>query len=83
MNIIEALKSKKRFRRATDVIYSDISSHHIEHDYIRLSITDLLAEDWEIEEEKVSISARQLKDALTKFESLDRICKELGFKEPA
>lgn len=52
MNIIEAIKSGKRFRRSWHADYSK-TEFPLRDLNPRFSCEDILAEDWEIEEEKV------------------------------
>ena len=56
MNIIEAIKSGRKFKRSGCGFYLVTSSY-------RFSTEDLLAEDWEIEEEKIEISRELLRRA--------------------
>jgi len=68
MNIIEAIKSKQRFRRPNwpknswQINREDISSFYTQ--------TDILADDWEIEEKKIDITFTQLQAALDKVISI-------------
>lgn len=58
MNLIQALKSGKRFRRQFRLKwFTDELSFNF-------SKIDLLAEDWEVEEEKVTITRTQLIESL-------------------
>jgi hypothetical protein len=83
MNIIEAVKSGKRFRRPGMMwILADHRNTYLHY--------DLLATDWEVEEKKVEITFEQLRAAYDKswvtslsepgykIPSLFRIAKELG-----
>ena len=87
MNIIEAIKSGKRFKRKSEIAW--MSGDQL-YNYVK---ADIIADDWEVEERKVTITRDQLYAALTKAElmqqSLDRfpvgvssiyeyIAKELG-----
>ena len=74
MNIIEAIKSGRRFKRKDDIIwYSDKN--------LWIHYSDVLAEDWEIEpepepEEKIELSWKQIKAALSR--ALFRQHNEIG-----
>lgn len=70
MNIIEALKSGKRFRRRRW-----IESGHLPSTYwtpasdistLNLRTEDILADDWEVEENKATITEEQLRQAWIK-----------------
>lgn len=52
MNIVEAIKSGKRFKRSTDTTYRDSQQYHYKSDpaFYLLHIEDILADDWEVEE---------------------------------
>lgn len=65
MNIIEAIKSGKRFRRKTYDIWWDavIKSYASQTATFNLMPADLIAEDWEIEEEKIEVTKTQLYEA--------------------
>lgn len=83
MNIIEAVKSGKRFKRKQDHKYWEPMSNFYT---LYLDAIAILADDWEIDEDKVEITRSQLNAAYTKsfFEDtlspFDRLAKELGFK---
>lgn len=90
MILQDAIRSGKRFRRRGEQFfcYKPIDPHTSEQVYL---IRDILAEDWEIEEERVEITAGQLKTALNnayyqchevnRHQSLfQALSKELGFK---
>ena len=81
MNLIEAIKSGKRFKRPHwDIYYSNQMEEELQ-----LSIEELLAEDWEVEEKQVTITLSQFTRAWNRAltsgnEPLvyDSIVKELG-----
>lgn len=90
MNIIEAIKSGKKFRRpgtswmmildANDMIRlaDDNGFKYLNS----LSGTSICADDWEIEEEKIVITRSQLEAAIKKdYSTYDAFAKELGFKD--
>ena len=55
MNILDAMRSGRRFRRPSwEIYYSDTHEGFLE-----LTPEDLLAEDWVIEEKKVTITASE------------------------
>ena len=56
MNILEALKSGKSVRRGNsgDFVPAYLAPY---------TVTDILAEDWEVEEEKVEITKQQVEEA--------------------
>lgn len=61
MNIIDAIKSGKRYRRKTfHTTWFSVS------DVVSWAQSDILADDWEIEEVRVTISASDLKTAWVK-----------------
>lgn len=74
MNIIEAMKSGKRFRKGHRKFDYKINSHWEkdvppslheckDHEWIKskyFDLEDLLSDDWEIEEEKIEITKSQL-----------------------
>lgn len=75
MNIIDAIKSGKRIKRKADAIYVVVAKHEdtgalfLSHSHggyhtPYLSLDALLADDWEIEEEKRTITRAQFIDAL-------------------
>jgi hypothetical protein len=87
MNIIEAVKSGKRFRRTSweGNVWFKTS------DIVPWSKSDILADDWEVEEKQVTITESQFEEALNrtsdKFnlynpphicEYLSQLKKELG-----
>lgn len=88
MTIIEAIKSRKRFKRSDTLIWKQYMSGDC------ISQRDILAEDWEIEEEKVEVTKAQLMEhwkqltfvssvttgRITSIEWHDYF-KALGFKE--
>lgn len=88
MTIQEAIKSGRKFKRES---HSDSVNYYDSlHLYLGLTIDDILATDWEIEEEKIEISRSQLNDAFIKSKAatanqtstlmLYEIAKHLGFK---
>ena len=61
MNIIDAIKSGKRYRRKTfHTTWFSVS------DVVSWAQSDILADDWEIEEVRVTINASDLKMAWIK-----------------
>ena len=80
MNIIEAIKSGKRFRRKGQPRYLELF-HDID---LCLSAVDITADDWEVEEAKVTLTRSQFDAAWQKviyFDSptiRDLLAKELG-----
>lgn len=87
MNIIEAIKSGKRFRRRGQPRYLELF-HDID---LCLSAVDITADDWEVEEPKVMITREQLFKAYwntlhtvayldnhRRIDHIDAIAKELG-----
>lgn len=82
MNIIGAIKSGKRFKRAKNSVWVGPKEAQ---DLVRnIDYISLLADDWEVEEEKVTVTKRQLEAAWKKvivFDSpivRDLLAKELG-----
>lgn len=84
MNIIEAMKSGNRFKRKSYLLF-----HSCRKDCpLQFSREEVLADDWEIEEEKRQITKSQLEKILSKvFEfnvcspHIKTTLRELGFKE--
>jgi hypothetical protein len=87
MNIIEAVKSGKRMRRRAWCG----SMYKFVEDWTLLVSTDVLADDWEVEEKKVTITESDFKAALVRTtrsfslydgpyicEYLSQLKKELG-----
>lgn len=92
MNIIEAIKSGRVFKRPKSKQLNKIELDS--EDYYTILIKDLIAEDWEIEEEKIEITKDQLKKAFAKSccqinidevsiptYDLRILAQELGFKD--
>lgn len=85
MNIIEAIKSGKPFRR------KDINMHWIDRkdygDFFTVSFESIVLDDWEVQEKTIAITESQFDEAWGKYSELDRnhedvkqdIKKELGF----
>lgn len=87
MNLVDAVKSGKRFRRkswfknATDDQWLDV----LKLDNAIFSLNDLLAEDWQIEQKSVTITREQFDAAWDKAfygdtlkDVYGTICEELG-----
>jgi hypothetical protein len=90
MNIIEAIKSGKRFRRKGNLKW--VHPFDCNEGAYCFSVNGLIAEDWEVEEKKVTITAEQLETAFNAalrpeiltgsfYNILEELKKELGFKE--
>lgn len=84
MNLIEALKSKKPLRQKNGGLWIyPLTSNII------FNIKQILADDWEIQEEKIEITKSQLIEALRKDypsnfilpSTYEEIARKLGFKE--
>ena len=70
MNILDAIKSGKRFYRKS----WPVSGNSISFDEIgKLSIAAILAEDWEVEEREVTIKESQFEQA---WNTLYRLMKD-------
>lgn len=96
MNIIEAIKSSKRFRRAS-WNSRDWAEPHEAESVLRNTMFDaLMAEDWEVEQQVISVTKTQIcaawAKALAKWSArpeftaphmtpLPEFLEELGFKE--
>lgn len=102
MNIIEAIKSGKRINRKNDstthinskaigditLVFNRTTQPVIET--LGICVEDLLADDWEVEEEKIEVTKRQLKHVFEntafalfdddKTKAFDYFAKKLGFK---
>lgn len=80
MNIIDAIKSGKPFRRP-GVPTINVSNALISHNFYK---QDLLADNWEIEEEKITITKKELDSACNQvldYYDFELLAKYLGFKE--
>lgn len=77
MNIIEALKSRKPFRRKSisdslttasasycQPLEGDLNNDYFKGVFYHFSVADILADDWEILEPIVSISRKEFWDAV-------------------
>ena len=94
MTIIEAIKSGKRFRRTSEkgwLEYYDGKIHLkgevLGCDNLSLCATDILADDWEVEEQKVEINRLALCSAWVRAhcgslncDQFEGFARELGFK---
>lgn len=82
MTIIEAIKSGRRLRRKDKPSFITIDSPDAPGYYtITLEINDLLADDWEIEEEKVTVTREQVALAMgLRHASMDVVLHALGFR---
>lgn len=103
MTLQEAIKSGKRFHRPdADFLRAIRAERCMEQgksledvDLSHLNLEDLLADDWEVEEETITITRSQLQNAFNYFHlnfhldgpksisqrSIDRFAQELGFKD--
>jgi hypothetical protein len=74
MTLIEAVKSGKRFRRAAKCTHASINDmcrcgdwyeNRTERDWTyAFKFQDLVADDWEVEEKRVTITAADLESAI-------------------
>lgn len=83
MNIIQAIKSGKRFKRK---YHSDWMQAEVCRD-LSISAIDILEDDWHTEEKSVEVTATMVRQAVAKLhgryigsldETADFIIKELG-----
>lgn len=75
MNIIEAIKSGRRFRRKYEKNwYSPISDNYPMINISAISRENFLADDWEIEGKTVTITREQFDKAVVKW--LMRMCQD-------
>lgn len=80
LNIIEAVKSGRKFRRPGGAWLADYSS-------ITISKESILADDWEIEERKIEITESELNEAFlnavctVKAEAMLDSFKKKAFRE--
>lgn len=94
MTLIEAIKSGKRFRRS-DTLWLDVLQNAIvmtnfpDKPRFKFDINDIIADDWEIEEEKIEITKIEAEKALrglrlnileTEMIFVTDILRRLGFK---
>lgn len=89
MNIINAIKSGKNIRRPSYDEYCYVP--HAVNDRVCLTKEELLAEDWEIEEQKIELSWEQIHKAMREYfcippyvngeiKSMVKLKKDLGFE---
>ena len=69
MNIVEALKSKKGIKRKHEPCFTHFEPSR---NPLLISYEDLIADDWEIEEDKITISRTEL------YQSIADLLKEDG-----
>lgn len=101
MTLQEAIKSGKRFKRAGGEYFYSNGKYLLDMEDINalhgtLNLEDILADDWEIEEEKLELTAGQIREVLMESRlhvqrflspdssvrlDIDTIIKRLGFKE--
>lgn len=103
MNLIEAMKSGKRFKRKNNDKWSQcfepktgphtdlVGCGYFVHDgefssSINLYYSDLVADDWEIEEEKIELTWKQIENVIANYVTdfnydLTNAREDLGFKE--
>lgn len=67
MTIIEAIKSGKGFKRPGDVEWhpngpNAAKRFHIETCILSKNYCDVVADDWEVEEKKIEITARRIRE---------------------
>lgn len=82
MNIIEAIKSGKPFRR------KDINMHWIDRkdygDFFTVSFESIVLDDWEVQEKTITITESQFDEAIAKCGvaefRLEKLKEILGFK---
>lgn len=83
MNIIEAIKSGKNFKRKNKPHFL-LNKRGSSGPF---SLEDILAEDWEVEEETVKVTKSQVVEAIQKgvpqgpLLVVETVLKELGFEE--
>lgn len=92
MNIQEAMKSGKPFKRKGHKVYIQGGIASVDSFF---SYEEVLATDWEVEEEKISLSASDIRKVLMNFPvqysaqgnlatgqflAIDTVLKHLGFK---
>lgn len=63
MNIIEAIKSGKKFKRKTHINHRWMGANESD---LLFEIEEILADDWEIEDTAIKITSRQFWDAYVK-----------------
>lgn len=80
MTIQEAINSGKPIRRKSDKFWIDYNFHQ----RFYINVEEILADDWEIEEEKIEITRSQLNAALGSYvfhaSIIENVSKALGFK---
>jgi hypothetical protein len=85
MRFNEALESGKRFKRTCSPVWRDPPSTH-PHSVDWFSTTEILAADWEVEEERISLSAAEIEKAFDNVTApssegtLTAFLRQLGFK---
>jgi hypothetical protein len=86
MYIVEAVKTGKRFRRKGSSDWNEPYSDNCARDFDK---HDILADDWEIEEETVEVTRSQLRKGIGHcirsqypwILEYEELFKELGFKK--
>ncbi len=77
MNIIEAIKSGKRFKRIGRALFGSVQPYY--------SLEEILASDWELEEEKAEVTKNQIFEVLSLYAEekigIREALRHLGFKE--
>ena len=98
MNIIEAVKSGKPFRRKSRIEkdgrdyywYANLNIEDYFYDKrgrttLYLSPSDMLADDWEVEEESITLTMTECKEAFLRagysLMSFNNLAKALGFDD--
>jgi len=83
MNILEAIKTGKHFRRPDYRLYLPAGIE----EWLSISRRDAVAEDWEVQDQKITIEKtdlrRRLETHLTDSQEVTRIMRLLGFGDDA
>ena len=76
MNIIEAIKSGKRFKRAKNSVW--IGPKEAQDLVRNIDYASLLADDWEVEEKKITITESAFEDAWDRAYQTSRLYDSQG-----
>lgn len=83
MTLKEAIESGRAFRRKGQDGFYHIYDHFISTGYSDFKVGDLTSDDYELEPEKILLSAQEISDVLAdaQISRHGYILKKLGFKD--
>lgn len=85
MNIAEAVRSQKRFKRP--YMNDFIDGLHASNSGLYVTYTDFIADDWEIEEKAIPLTRSKLFDKIRELwgepimDQFNKLCTSLGLDE--